>query len=91
MARIHVTQPHSKDLPEARAAVDDLARELQGRFDAKTRWDDNVLHVERSGAKGTVTVAPGAVEVEMELGMPFSMMKGPIEQRVKQVLRDALR
>lgn len=91
MARIHVTQTHSKDLPEARAAVDELARELQRRFDAETRWDDNILHVSRSGAKGTITVAPGAVEVEMKLSGPLGLAKPMVEKQVKEVLAQRLK
>lgn len=91
MARVHVTHTHSMELPEARAAVDELARELQQRFDAKTRWDDNVLHVSRSGAKGTVTVAPGAVEVEMKLSGPAAFAKPMVEKQVKQVLAQRLK
>lgn len=91
MARIHVIHPHSMDLPEARAVVDELARELKQRFAAKTQWDDNILHVSRSGAKGTVTVAPGAVEVEMKLSGPAAFAKPMVEKRMKEILAQRLR
>lgn len=50
-------------------------------------WDGSVLHVGSAFGSGTLTIAPGALDIEMEL-TPFGMaVRGRIEEGLAKAAR----
>ena len=50
MSSIDILHRHTKDLQQAREAVEEVARKLAERFDFAYRWDGDTLNFSRSGA-----------------------------------------
>lgn len=88
MSDIDVRQPHSLPLPQARAAIDDIAAKLAGKFDVTCAWDGDVLGFRRSGVDGAIALAADEVRVTARLGFLLSAMRGPIESEIRRVLQE---
>lgn len=90
MATIEISRSHWLGKDEAREAAEGIARRLESKLDVKYRWEGDDLRFERTGAKGRIHVADGAVRVEVDLGMMLRPMKGKVEQKIHQYLDEAL-
>lgn len=91
MATIDIRRPHDLGIEAARAATEKVAERLEEKVQVRWRWDGDVLHLERSGAKGTIAVTGSDVHVQIELGMVLRPMKGSVEQKVHDYLERYLR
>ena len=83
---IHIQYPHSKPHDEARQLAQQVAEEMKKEFSMDYRWDGDVLHFQRSGVTGQLTVAPAEVVVEAKLGFLLSALKPRIEAEVRKFL-----
>jgi len=90
MANIHIEKDHHLGLENARAQVEELARSLKNELQADYEWKGNRLVFERSGASGTIDVGPDHIDLNIELGLAFSMIKGVIEERINRRLDAAV-
>lgn len=90
MAGIDIHHPHQLPPERAREAVQQVADKLVERFGVDCRWQDEVLAFNGSGVDGRIALLPGEVHVTATLGFPVSMMQGPIESRIRQVLEERL-
>lgn len=86
MSTIEITQDHSLSPAQARTAVEDFATKLGKKFGLDYRWEGDVLHFNRSGVDGQISMTPGQLHVRATLGMFFATMKGRIEQEMRRVL-----
>lgn len=86
MSRIDIRHPHSMPKAQARKAVQEVAEKLDTRFGMSSRWEGDVLHFQRSGVDGHITLAPKELHVSAQLGFLLSAMKGTIEQEIRRVL-----
>ncbi len=86
MSTIEITQDHSLSPAQARKAVEDFATKLGKKFGLDYRWEGDVLHFNRSGVDGQISMTPGQLHVRATLGMFFATMKGRIEQEMRRVL-----
>jgi len=82
MSEINIRRKHGKSLPEARKAAEHLASELEDDLDMSYSWDGDVLHFERTGVKGQLTLDKTDVAIDIKLGFLFSAFKPTIEKEV---------
>ena len=88
MSAIDITHDHSLSPAKARKAMETLADTLAERFGVEYRWEGDMLHFQRSGIDGHITLAPKQLRVTAQLGFLLSAMKGPIEAEIRRVLDD---
>ena len=88
MPSIHLSQPHRLSLAEAHARVDRVATRMREKFDIDSRWEGDVLRFSRSGVKGTIAVGADAVQVQAELGLMLSPLKGMVEDEIRRKLAE---
>ncbi|GAB3250749.1 polyhydroxyalkanoic acid system family protein [Chitinimonas naiadis] len=83
---IHIQYPHNKPHDEARQLAQQVAEEMKKEFSMDYRWDGDVLHFQRSGVAGQLTVAPAEVVVVAKLGFLLSALQPRIEAEVRKFL-----
>jgi putative polyhydroxyalkanoate system protein len=86
MADIDIHHPHQLTMPDARAAVQQVADKLVDRFGVECNWRDDVLDFKRLGVDGRIALRPGEVHVSAELGFLLAAMQGAIESEIRRVL-----
>lgn len=94
MATIDISRPHSLSKDDAKKKAEELAKSMQSKLGLEWKWvGDNVeFHAPSGTAKGTkgvVRVLEKAVEVSVDLPFMLKMMKGTIEEKIREKL-DAL-
>lgn len=82
--------PTSKpSMREIRPALDEaLADAFPGGM-LRRRWDGDTLRLTGPGAEGTVTLEDGHLVGRATLGMPASLMRDTIEEKVGAAMRRA--
>ncbi len=90
MAHIHIKHRHNLTQDQARALVEDIARDLKQELKAEYSMEGNSLRFQRSGASGSVDLGEGFVEVNVRLGLLLRPMKGVIEKSIHQKIVTAL-
>jgi putative polyhydroxyalkanoate system protein len=95
MSTIDVRRPHSLSKEDARKKAEDLAKSMGERFDLDWRWEGDriVFEATRGKAKGTRgLVSVGDKEVRVEIDLPFMLrvLKGTVESKVNEKLRELL-
>ena len=83
---INIRYPHDKPQEEARKLAEKVAEELSREFSMTYHWEGDILHFERTGVSGQLSVVPGEVVVEAKLGFLLSALKPRIESEVKKFL-----
>ena len=84
MADIDIRRTHSLGLEGARAAAGRLATQLGTRFGLSGRWEGNVMHFERPGVTGSLTLTDKDLHLTVALGMLMKAMKGNIKAEVEE-------
>ncbi|HEY9101120.1 polyhydroxyalkanoic acid system family protein [Chitinimonas sp.] len=84
---IHIQYPHSKPHDEARQLAQRVAEEMKKEFSMSYRWEGDVLHFQRSGVDGKLTVGSDEVVVDAKLGFLLSALQPKIEEEVRRFLR----
>lgn len=87
MSIVDVHAFHKMNLGDAQQAADDLASELATKFDVDYGWDGDVIHFERSGVAGTITVGESEIHVVARLGLLLMMLQGRIEEEIREYLQ----
>lgn len=90
MANIRIKQKHALGREDARAKVEDVARDLKSRLKADYSWHGDSLQFKRSGASGSIDVGDDLVEINIKLGLALTPMKGMIEKEIQKNLLAAL-
>jgi putative polyhydroxyalkanoate system protein len=89
MAKINISKNHSKSVADVKAGIDGMMDRMKS-MGVDTRWEGDTMHVKGSGVKGTVDVTADKVAINLDLGMPASLMKGKIEEKIRQGLDSKL-
>ncbi len=76
-------------MEEIRPALDAALHRLFPAGMMHLRWEEDVLHLSGAGAHGTIVLAEGRLRGEAHLGMPASMMRGLIEEKIGRAMREA--
>jgi putative polyhydroxyalkanoate system protein len=90
MASIYLKRRHNLAKADARARVEEIARELQRKLNADYVWQGDSLTFSRPGVSGTIAVAGDDIEVNVKLAMIFAPMKGKIERAIVEHFDAAL-
>ena len=90
MANIHIRRKHNLDNTEAKARVEEIAKDLKGKLGASYRWEGDSLRFKRTGASGSIEVGQGEIEVNVTLGLVLMPMKGVIESTINKGFDSAL-
>ena len=91
MATIDMRRSHNLGIDAAKGKAEQLAQEMQSKFELEWRWDGDKIRFEsvRGAAKGTTgTVSVNASEVRVEMDLPFLLraLKGTIGSKVQEKL-----
>ena len=68
MSSVHVEQPHSMSVEEAKSALESFATEI-AKYGMKLEWTGNNARLKGTGASGEVAVHDDKVTVTVKLGM----------------------
>ena len=82
MADINIVQEHSLTPKKARAAAQKMADKLAEEYELECAWDGDVLHFERSGIAGSLTLAAKQAQMHVKLGFLFSAFSAKIESKM---------
>jgi putative polyhydroxyalkanoate system protein len=84
MADIDIRRPHGLGMAKAREAADRMAGELSRKFGLQGDWRGDVLHFQRPGVTGSLTVAEHEIHLVVALGFMLKAMRGSIESGVER-------
>lgn len=95
MATIDISRAHSLPIDDAKKKAEDLAKAMGDKFGISWKWDGNVIRFDApsgaaKGTKGEVSVSDKDVRVQIDLPFMLKMMKGTIEDKVKEKLGSLL-
>jgi len=82
MSDIDVRRAHNLGLPAAKAAAERMAADLGRKFGLHGGWKGNVLHFERPGLTGALTITDKELHLTVRLGMLLKAMRASIERAV---------
>lgn len=88
MSTIDIHAHHTLSHEDALNAADELSIDLAEKFGIDYGWDDEVIHFERPGVNGRITVSEDELRIQANLGFMLMMLKGPIEQEIRRYLKD---
>lgn len=95
MPTIHIRRAHGLSSAEARSTAEGLARRIEQKHAVRWRWEGDAIELKAppgpaSGARGRVTVAEGAVAIEVHLPLALYALKGMVERRLLAKLDEIL-
>ena len=87
MADITIVQEHHLTPKKAREAAQKVADKLADEFDLEYEWEGDVLHFERSGVQGSLTLDKAQAEIFIKLGFLMSAFASTIEAKVAENMK----
>jgi putative polyhydroxyalkanoate system protein len=87
MSSIDIHAFHHLKKKAAQQAADSLANDLAQKFDIEYGWDGDAIHFERAGVSGRITVGKNQIRIEARLGLLLLVLKGRIEDEIRQYLQ----
>ena len=88
MSRIDISAQHEMNLEHAQQAADELAGDLAEKFSIDYGWDEDIIHFERPGVHGTITVVKNEIRIQAELGIFLAFLKSRIEEEIVSYLEE---
>lgn len=91
MATIELSRPHTLPLDDAKKKAEDLAKGMESKLGISWQWAGDTIKFEApsgaaKGTKGEVAVTSNAVKVSVDLPFMLRVMKGTIEEKIKEKL-----
>ncbi|WP_367346268.1 polyhydroxyalkanoic acid system family protein [Stenotrophomonas bentonitica] len=90
MSKIDITHAHALSAEAVRTAVEGMVAKLTEKYGVTASWAGDALKFNGSGVEGLIELLPGNVHVVADLGFPVSMMKGMVEDQIRNALREKL-
>jgi putative polyhydroxyalkanoate system protein len=87
MAQIKIVHQHALPPKKAREAAQKVADKIAEEYELECEWEGDVLHFERSGVTGSLTLQPQQVQMEIQLGFLMSAFASTIEAKVAENMR----
>jgi putative polyhydroxyalkanoate system protein len=87
MADISIVQAHGLSPVAAREAAQKVADKLARDYQLACRWQDNVLHFERSGVQGALTLQEQQARMVIKLGFLMGAFASTIEVKVAESMK----
>jgi len=88
VSTIDIHAHHTLSHEDALTAADELSSDLAKKFGIDYGWEDEVIHFERPGVSGQITVNETELSIQANLGFMLMMLKGPIEQEIVSYLKE---
>ena len=88
MSTIDIHAHHTLSHEEALTAADELSSDLAEKFGIDYGWEDEVIHFERPGVSGQISVNETELSIQANLGFMLMMLKGPIGQEIVSYLKE---
>lgn len=88
MSSIDIHAHHQLSHEDALTAADELSCDLAKKFGIDYGWDEEVIHFERPGVSGQITVEETEIRIQATLGFMLMMLKAPIEQEIINYLTE---
>lgn len=82
MPSISVSRAHNLSHKKARDAAEQIARDLQKRFELNYAWEGDEVTFERPGVTGRMLVAKDRVALDVRLGLLLTAIKPMIEREI---------
>jgi putative polyhydroxyalkanoate system protein len=82
MSDISITQSHTLNLVEARAAAQRSADSMAEQYDISSSWEGDVLTFTRSGVAGTLAVFDREARLDITLGFMLKSFAPMIQEKV---------
>jgi putative polyhydroxyalkanoate system protein len=86
MARILVHRAHHLIHAKAKAAAEELARDLESKFGLCFAWAGDHIEFNRPGVTGRLLVGRDEIELDVELGWLLAGFRRSIEQEIHRQL-----
>lgn len=91
MATIDISRGHTLPLDDAKKRAEDIARSMETKLGIQWKWEGNTILFEApsgaaKGTKGELKVTDKVVRVAIDLPFMLRVMKGTIEDKVKEKL-----
>ncbi len=88
MSRIDICAYHEMNHTHAREAADELAGDLAEKFSIDYGWEEEIIHFERPGVHGMITVGENEIRIQAELGIFLALLKSRIEEEIVSYLEE---
>lgn len=89
MSSLKIKKHHSMEPDALKGEVEALADKLVDKFGGHYHWEgDKVYYAYSGGVKACVACTDEEVEVDVELGMMMSFLKGKIKSEVEAYLKE---
>lgn len=86
MPSISIRRRHKLSHKKAKAAAEEIALDLEKRFELAHEWDGDRIAFERPGLSGTLHVGKTELRLDVELSLLLLALKGPIEREIHKQL-----
>lgn len=86
MTKIVIAKTHNKPAEEVEKLVDALQIELANKYGLKSQRNGDLVDFTGAGLKGTLSMDPNEVKIDLKLGMMMTMLAGKIESALKEKL-----
>ncbi len=95
MSTIDITRSHSLAFDEAKKRAEELAKSLESKFSLQWHWQGDTIRFDAptgvaKGTKGEVSVSDKDVRVQIDLPFLLKMLKGTVEAKVHEKLKQLL-
>lgn len=87
MADITIVHEHKLTPKKAREAAQKVADAIADEYGLACEWEGDVLHFERSGVQGQMTLEKKKVEMFIRLGFMMSAFSSTIETKVAENMK----
>ncbi|MRV75321.1 polyhydroxyalkanoic acid system protein [Duganella sp. FT92W] len=87
MPNVHIVQEHTLTPKKAREAAEKVAIKLAEEFEMEYAWDGDVLHFERSGVNGSLTLTKHKAEMLIKLGFLFGAFAPVIQAKASEKMQ----
>jgi putative polyhydroxyalkanoate system protein len=90
MSLIDIRRTHTLAPGEVRAAIDEIASSLAGKFRMDCTWHDDALCFSRPGVAGNVAFTAQEIRLQARLGLAMRPLKPLIEREIERYLDERL-
>jgi putative polyhydroxyalkanoate system protein len=82
VATITVNKRHNLSHKKAKAVAEQLANDLEKRFDLAWNWEGDHVHFQRPGVSGSMHVGTTDIRLDVKLGFLLTPLKPAIEREI---------
>jgi putative polyhydroxyalkanoate system protein len=91
MAKVSIDHAHTLSNEEAKKRLQALADKLASKYGVDARWtSETESQLKGTGFSGKITCGEGKVSIFLDLSFMLTPMKGKIEERIREELRNTL-